>query len=60
MIKTTGRVQCPFCLGWFEASMGPMDTGVPSVVHSLPPCGEFNRLDAGKFLEAVNKVLLDN
>jgi len=40
---------CPFCGKGLAASERPL-----SIMHAMPPCKTFNRLDALEFVTAVN------
>lgn len=47
----TGRLCCPFCGGWFRATMEGAKTRLE---HSREPlCHEFNCLDVTEFLTKV-------
>lgn len=42
---------CPFC-GRYAAIVEP-----PGVVHAVPPCAVFVRLEVNEYLHAVNRAL---
>jgi hypothetical protein len=47
------RVKCPFCSGEYHAGMKPDCF----VIHSMPTCAEFSRMEALEFLQAARKRL---
>lgn len=55
-MTTTGRISCPFCSGWFEAGSNIIG-GTAGVVHSLPQCEQFIRLDAMMFVQAARRAM---
>ena len=46
---------CPFC--GKHATVGDPDKGVAGVIHALPPCPTFLRLEVEDYLKAVNDKL---
>lgn len=44
------RIKCPFCDG--VATAGEED-GVPTILHTLPPCPSFVELEPDEYLRAV-------
>lgn len=58
--ELTGRLPptpCPFCAGG-SFSTADDDRGRAAVMHSMPPCQTFMRLDAGDFLHAARMKLI--
>lgn len=53
VVRFEGDVSCPFCNGTMSATE---DAG-GMVLHSIPYCARFEKLDALEFLREVNKAI---
>lgn len=50
-------LKCPFCSGTISADDGK-ETGTMGVVHTMPMCERFEKLEPDRFLAVVNAELL--
>ncbi len=50
--------RCPFCGAYaYAESPAPGEPGEPHVLHALPICKQFERLDAIEYMRAVNEAI---